>query len=68
MMSKRTTPRRGFTSDGKVLIIVDSADASRDYYLPAERAERLFDVGRLCMVQVYGGRWDLATADGHIVL
>jgi hypothetical protein len=65
-MPKRAT-KRELPTDGTVLVINDSRDATQDYYLPAERAERLFDMGKLCMVMVYSGKWDYATADGHKV-
>lgn len=59
-MGKRKTPRPPLKGRD-VLVIVDSADASRDYYLPAERAARLMSMGKLCMLQVYGDKWDYAT-------
>lgn len=65
-MNKRNTQRPPLKG-GNVLVIVDSADATQDYYLPADRAERLMDMGKLCMVKVYGDKWDYATTDGHKV-
>ncbi len=66
MMSRRTNKRPASTQE-KVLVIRDSADASLDYYLSRARAEHLFDVGRLCMVNVYN-KWDYATCCGEVVL
>lgn len=42
----------------KVRIIRDVRDASLDYYIDSSAATRLYNAGKLFLVQVHGDRWD----------
>ena len=61
-MVRKQPPR-----DDMVRVIVSSADANQDYYLPRARAVDLYNARKLCQVQVEGHSWSFATKNKHRV-
>ena len=48
-----------------VRVIRDIRDANLDYYIPKERAEQLFNEGKLTQIEAYAGKWVYATKEPH---
>jgi hypothetical protein len=44
-----------------VRVIRDIRNANRDYWIPRERAEQLFQEGKLVQVEAYANKWVYST-------
>ena len=51
----------------KVVVVRDSRDARRDYYIPASRALELFKEGKLQIIQVYSQGVQYLALGGRVV-